>query len=254
MGLYQPHTGGHVSPRRQVQAQVTVAAQQGTQVIPAIVHSVQQVDGHVAVRTEAGETYRAAHVLVATGGFSNTKQLLPRRLETAVYARTIVLFELDNAAVTRLRGMPSIIHKPQDVSERCYILPPIQYPDGKYYLKIGGDTDDPTLQSLEALTAWFRSSGRAAAADALTHRLQSIVPDVRPLSIHTDTCVTTHTPTGNLYIDKLPGGRVGILTGGNGSAAKSADEIGRIGALMMLHNEWTYDLDARHFQARFVES
>ena len=253
VGMYQPHTSGHVSPRRQVRAQVTAACQQGTQVIPAIVQRVQQVDGQVEVHTEAGDTYRAERVLVATGGFSNTKQLLPRRLETAVYARTIVLCELDNAKVARLQGMPSIIHKPQEASERCYILPPIQYPDGKYYLKIGGDTHDPTLQSLAALTAWFRSPGRAEAAEALTHRLLSIVPGVRPLSIHTDTCVTTHTPTGHLYIDKLPGGRVGILTGGNGSAAKSADEIGRVGALMMQHDEWTYDLDAHHFRARFVE-
>lgn len=254
VGMYQPHSGGHVSPRLQVQAHVAVASQQGTHVIPAIVQRVRQVDGHVEVQTEAGDFYQAGHVLVATGAFSNTKHLLPRRLETTVYARTIVLFELDHADIIRLREMPSIIHKPKEPSERCYILPPIRYPDGKYYLKIGGETHDPTLHSLEALTAWFRSPGRAAAADALTQRLLSIVPDVRPLSIHTDTCVTTHTPTGNLYIDKLPGGRVGMLTGGNGSAAKAADEIGRVGALMLLHNEWAYDLDAHHFRARFVEA
>jgi sarcosine oxidase len=53
-------------------------------------------------------------------------------------------------------------------------------------------------------------------------------------------------------VDKLPGGRVGILTGGNGSAAKSADEIGRMGAQMMLHEQWTYDLEAEHFRGRFA--
>ena len=48
--------------------------------------------------------------------------------------------------------------------------------------------------------------------------------------------------------------RIGVLTGGNGSAAKSADEIGRMGAEMIRTGQWAYDLDAAHFRARFVGS
>jgi sarcosine oxidase len=72
------------------------------------------------------------------------------------------------------------------------------------------------------------------------------------VSLHTDSCVTTFTPTGQLYVDKLEGGRIGVVVGGNGSAAKSADEIGRLGALMLQHQEWVYDLEAAHFRARFM--
>jgi sarcosine oxidase len=72
------------------------------------------------------------------------------------------------------------------------------------------------------------------------------------VTIHTESCVTSLTPTEQLYAGKLAGGRIGVLTGGNGSAAKSADEIGRMGALMMLHEAWTYDIPAEQFQLRFA--
>jgi sarcosine oxidase len=255
VGMYQPHTAGHVSPRAQVRAQATIAQQQGAALVTATVEALHQSADSVEVRTDAGQLYRAEKVLLATGGFSNAKHLLPRPLDITVHARTIVLMELNPADVARLRGMPSLIYKPRDPAGYCYILPPIQYPDGKYYLKIGGgDPDDPTLHSLVALQEWFRGPGRESAAGHLTAKLRAIVPDLRPVSLHTDSCVTTFTPTGQLYVDKLAGGRIGVVVGGNGSAAKSADEIGRLGALMLQHQEWVYDLEATHFRARFTTS
>jgi sarcosine oxidase len=254
VGMYQPDTSGHVSPRAQVRAQATIAGQQGTRLIAETVQSVSQSGPYVEVRTDAGNLYRAAQVLIATGGFSNTRQLLPRPLVMDVYARTIVLMELNATDLERLRGMPSIIYKPHNPHERCYILPPIQYPNGNYYIKIGGSPHDNTLTSLDELGDWFRSRGRDAAAQHLSAMLHAIVPGLQPVSVHTESCVTSLTPSGQLYADKLPGGRIGILTGGNGSAAKSADEIGRLGACMMQHEDWQYDIAAAHFQAQFVNS
>lgn len=251
-GLYQPHTSGHVSPRQQVRAQTLIARQQGTDVFAAIVESVRQVNGHVEVQTEDGNLYRAGQALIATGGFTNTRHLLPRRLAVDVFARTIAFMELGASDLERLRGMPGVIYKPHNILDRCYILPPIRYPDGKTYLKIGGSPYDPTLTTLEDLNAWFRSPGRQAAAEHLLAKLHSIIPNLQPLSVHTESCVTTLTPTDQLYADRLDGGRIGLLTGGNGSAAKSADEIGRMGALMMLNDSWVYDIAAEHFRARFA--
>jgi sarcosine oxidase len=252
VGLYQPHTAGHVSPRAQVQAQTAVAAQQGATIIRETVHAVRQVDGGVAVSTEEGHTYRGARVLVAAGGFSNTKRLLPRPLDMTVYARTVVLAEVDQAQVEQLRGMPSIIYHRRAEADHCYILPPIRYPDGKYYVKIGGGPLDRPLRSLEDLVAWFRSPGDAQVGRHLAALLRTIIPQLRPVSLHTESCVTSYTRSGHPYADLLPGGRLGVLTGGNGSAAKSADEIGRMGAELMRAGQWAYDLDAAPFRAHFV--
>jgi sarcosine oxidase len=253
VGLYQPHTAGHVSPRAQVQAQTAVAAQQGATIIRATVHTVRQVNGGVEVSTEEGHTYHGARVLVATGGFSNTKQLLPSTLDMTVYARTIVLAELDHTQVEQLQGMPSIIYRPEAEVERCYILPPIRYSNGKYYVKIGGGQLSRALRSFAELVAWFRSPGDAQEARQLTDLLRKIIPQLRPVLLHTESCVTSYTRTGYPYADMLAGGRVGILTGGNGSAAKSADEIGRMGAEMLRAGQWAYDLDAAYFQAHVVQ-
>ena len=35
---------------------------------------------------------------------------------------------------------------------------------------------------------------------------------------------------------------LGVLVGGNGSGAKSSDEIGRMGANMILKGDWDYDM------------
>jgi len=52
--------------------------------------------------------------------------------------------------------------------------------------------------------------------------------------------------------DRIDSGRVGMRVGGNGSSAQSADEIGRLGALVITHDEWAYDLEAHHFSAQFA--
>jgi sarcosine oxidase len=252
VGLFQPHSAGHVSPRAQVRAQTAVAAQQGATIVRDTVQTVRQVAGGVEVSTEEGDTYHGAKVLVATGAFSNTKQLFPRPLDMTIYARTVVLAELDQAQVEHLQGMPSIIYRPHTEAERCYILPPIRYPDGNYYVKIGGGPLGRVLRSLADLVAWFRSPGDAQEARHLTEILLNIIPPLRPLSLHTESCVTSYTRTGYPYAEMLPGGRIGVLTGGNGSAAKSADEIGRLGAEMMRAGQWAYDLDAAYFRAHFV--
>jgi sarcosine oxidase len=119
-------------------------------------------------------------------------------------------------------------------------------------LKIGGRTDDHALSSLTDLQEWFRGTGDAETAQQLIDRLHTVVPKLRPAAIHTDSCVTTHTPTGHVYADRLDGGPLGVLIGGNGSAAKSADELGRLGALMMRHDQWTYDIPSDRFTARFA--
>jgi len=43
-----------------------------------------------------------------------------------------------------------------------------------------------------------------------------------------------------------------VCTGGYGAAAKSSDEIGRIGALLVADRTWNYDLDQNLFKPVFT--
>ena len=177
---------------------------------------------------------------------------MPRPLKITVHARTIVLMEVNATEVARLHGMPSLIYKPRDATGHCYILPPIQYPNGKYYLKIGGgDPDDPTLYSLAELQGWFRGTGSESAAHHLTAKLRAIVPDLCPY-------LSTRTPV--LPHSRLPGSSMWtslraaalVLSSVGMAVLPSADEIGRLGALLLQHQEWVYDLEATHFRVRFM--
>jgi sarcosine oxidase len=97
----------------------------------------------VTIRTRSGSV-EAERVLVAAGG--QTQSLLGQSLGFTVYARTAALFRLSAAEVQRLAGMPSMrCFGPK--GENPYILPPIPYPDGHTWLKLGGDPVDLPLES-----------------------------------------------------------------------------------------------------------
>ena len=57
--------------------------------------------------------------------------------------------------------MPSIIYKDLE-SFWAYVLPPIEYPNGKIYIKIGGgyfNSPQKKVDNEEDLLRWYRSRG-----------------------------------------------------------------------------------------------
>lgn len=223
--LHQRHDAGHVSPRKLVAAQTAAAQAAGARLIAAEVRQV--ADGRVVLGDEA-QDFDA--VLVACGAFSNG--VLPAPLDLTVYGRTVTFFELAEAQAARLAHMPSLIFETSDGREP-YILPPILYPDGRYYLKIGGDHDDMVLRDAEAAHAWFRSAGRAEVGLYHKDQIDRLLGDVQYTGIHTESCAVTYTPTGLPMIGAVTPGLT-VAVGGCGGAAKSSDEIGRIAALAVL--------------------
>jgi sarcosine oxidase len=61
--------------------------------------------------------------------------------------------------------------------------------------------------------------------------------------------VTTYTPTDRPYLDQLDD-NIFVAGPGNGAAAKSSNEIGRAGALLVEHGRWNYDMEAGWFKAQ----
>ena len=228
-GIHEASGAGHISPRRLVAAQSQLAERAGATRIDAAVASIREAGGHVAIELADGETLEAECVLCAAGGFSIQKNLLPVDLDLKVYARTVVFFEVSEDDAKAMAAMPSMIHKAAEARDDIYMLPPIRYPDGRFYLKIGGDPDDLALPP-EELGNWFRTDGRPATRAHLIERMNSLVPGLNVLSISSAACVTSFTPSGYPAIGWLSPGRIAVVTGGCGAAAKSSDEIGRLGA------------------------
>jgi glycine/D-amino acid oxidase-like deaminating enzyme len=251
-GIYEPQGAGHISPRRLVKAQSLLAEKTGAKVLKETVISVREEDGLAVVATAEGNVYRAEKALLATGGFSIAENLLQTPVEMKVRGRTIAYFEISEADALALGAMPSLITKTEGDVDSIYLLPPIRYPDGKYYLKIGGDPDDYEISSDAAMRAWFRTDGRASVREHLARIINELVPDIRPLAISSGACVTSYSPTDYPMIGYTASPRIAVMTGCGGTSAKSSDEIGRLGAALLLEgriNDDGYDTDfAAHFR------
>lgn len=250
-GVFEARRAGYVNPRALVRAQSVLAAGQGARLLPETVVSVREEDGLAVVRTAEGGHYTAEKALVAAGGFSIAEGLLPERLSMTVYGRTVTFFEIPEEELARFAGMPSLIYEPRDPSRHIYMLPPVRYPDGKVYLKIGGDPDDLILRSDSDLRAWFRSGGRESVRDHHAAFMETLVPDVDRTRISTGACVVSKTPSGYPIIAYTQSPRIAVLTGGCGTAAKSSDEIGRLGAeLLRAGRINSFDFDFSPVDAR----
>lgn len=251
IGLWQRTQAGYLSPRAHVQAQSAAVVQLGGQLIGQEALAIRASDRGVVVET-ATASYRAKGAIAAAGGFTQARPLLPRPLQLQVKAHTVLLAEVDPADLATLALMPSLISKPSDSASHFYLLPPIQYPDGSWYLKIGCSETPAIADDFATLTAWFKSSGSEAVADRLKALLRQTLPQLNFLAYWVDTCITTHTPSGYPYIDHLGDSPIVALVGGNGYAGKSADELGAIAAGLLHQGDWHYDLAAEQFQLRYA--
>jgi len=231
-GVFQQKDAGHISPRRLVQAQSMIAEKRGAIVIRDYVTAIRDEGGVVSVQTSGGRTVTAEKVLLAAGGFSIGENLLAESVDMSVYGRTVVMFEVGEDQAEIFAGMPSLILETGDID--IYLLPPIRYPDGKLYLKIGGDPDDYQLKTDAELRGWFRTGGRPRARDHLMLITRRLVPQLKPLSFSTASCVVSKTASKHPMIGFTAAPDIAVLTGCAGTSAKSSDELGRLGAELLL--------------------
>ncbi len=232
-GYHEETKAGHINPRALVRAQTLLATRGGVRHIAQMVTSVRDEGDRVRVETADGD-YLAERVLVAAGAFSNFQTLLPRALALRAAPRTVVFFELGEAEMATFSTMPSTIVFTDREEDHVYILPPVRYPDGKVYLKLGGDIEAGGFDRLEDVQAWFRTSGDAAERQRLIDIALQLMPGLAGCPTSSAACVASFTPTARPYAGYTESSRIAVLAGGNFVAAKSSDEIGRLGSLLLL--------------------
>ncbi|KAA9008777.1 NAD(P)/FAD-dependent oxidoreductase [Histidinibacterium aquaticum] len=227
--LYELDGAGWINPRLHVRAEINIAVSGGAILHRSEAFDVMEDARGVAVKCKDGTTWSGGKVIVACGAFSIAEGLLPDPLPMKVFARTIAFLEIGPEECRRLKGMPSIVYVAPDGSCEPYILPPVCYPDGKSYLKIGGDLEDIQIETHAELREWFRGSGNRSSGDFLAKQLLRLMPGLDVRSITTGSCATSYSPTGMPFIYHQTD-HIMALTAGNGAGAKCADELGRLGA------------------------
>ncbi|MGV2138508.1 NAD(P)/FAD-dependent oxidoreductase [Agrobacterium sp. 16-2014-1-2a] len=238
-GYFEAQNAGHVNPRALVRAQSTIATAQGARLIRETAVHVHDTSQGVEVCTREGAVHTAEKVIVAAGGFTNMADLLPSPVDMAATGRTIVFFELDEARQALFGSMPSTIVLAETEDDIVYILPPVRYPDGKVYLKIGGESEKGRLETLAEAVGWFHSDGTPGEVEFLTKRALSLMPELAGCPVTSGSCVASITRSGYPYIGYTQSSNIAVLTGGNFVSAKSSDEIGRLGAVLLLDGQLT---------------
>jgi len=234
--FHEPNVAGYINPRPLVAAQLKIAQEQGATLIRETVVNMKPLGQGTELRTDLGQRVQARRVLVAAGAWSQF--LLGHDLGLVPTPRTVVMAQLSDAEAARLQHLPSVIfyaglNDPNLNS--IYMLPPIRYPDGHIYLKIGGhlkEIDYP--KDAVALEAWFQSDGSKLEAESLENTLFDIIPSLQAESIMVKPCVITMTATGEPLLTEVEPSQIAVVSGGCGAAAKSSNEIGRLGAALVL--------------------
>ncbi|MBT8414714.1 MAG: FAD-dependent oxidoreductase [Boseongicola sp.] len=224
--LWEPEESGHISPRRLVAAQTKLAAADGATLLDVAVTGLEETASGARIQTADGSEV-FDRVLVAAGGM--TDHVLGRAPSYRVCGRTVALFELTEAEAERLGYLPSLV---MGTPEGHYLLPPIRYPDGNIYMKLGGDPDDILLWSPRDIGDWFRCGGRAEVRDDQEARFRALFPGVKVVSVTMDACMTTWTDDLRPEIARLSD-RIFVASAGNGAGAKCSDELGRRGAALV---------------------
>ena len=246
VGLVEAGLAGHISPRNMVNAQTKIARKLGADIIEHEVEKISLNNKAVEITLGNNEKLLAEKVLVATGAFTDACDLLPKSLNLIVYGRTVVLAEIDKHLEEILNIMPTMYV----ADSNAYILPPIKYPDGKTYLKIGiGSKSDKILNSRSELIEWFQGKGSEQDFRDFREYISHLIPSLQDCeNWHTKSCAVTQTATGLPYIDYVVEDRIAVATGGNGKAAKSADDWGLFAAQMMVNDNRDHPISHEELQ------
>ena len=249
-GLVEPK-GGVINPRRMVKAQLRAAQAKGATVIKDEVVALNRRSGDVEVVLKNGQAISADQVLIATGAFTNAAKLLERRLAMYLYGVTAVLVEVPDDARP---DIPTVTCRfgSEEKSPVCFAMPPLQYPDGRWYIKgaTASSVDSP-IAGDDGIGPWFRGKGVEEDPRLVVEMLQKLLPGFKAGAARALPCMVSYTPSGNPYIDRIDE-RVGVAVGGNAWGVMTSDEIGRMAADMMRDAPWSGPLDAELFRARFA--
>jgi len=257
LAIFETKNAGWIDPRKLVKAQQQIAAAKTdkgshpcVQIIgETVVGKNILADGSIELKTDKANRFNAKRILVTAGGFANFNGLIERRLNLMPRAETTLRAEISQECAVNLKEMPCLIWFFDDHPNLhyVYIVPPVQYPDGRWYLKVGGDREAEHLFTcLAELETWFHSDGGAEAASDFRGILESLIPDMEALSWVSKPCVITDTATDRPYIGAIDE-NVFVAVGGCGAAAKSSDEFGRLAALCVRgEQDLSYGADAFH--------
>ena len=249
-GYHQQDYSGYINPREMVKAQKVIAASNGCEMLQEAVKDITKEDDKYCLLLSSGETIKSEKVVLAIGAYLNISKLLnnffKEEVNLTLATQTVAYLKVPEEEAMRLMKMPSMeTTYIKGALDGTYILPPIRYPDGKFYLKLGHhDNFEGVVETGEDVLDWYRrGTGVEEAVTELADFLQDLIPNLIVDAVSSGCCITSNTVSKDApYIEEVQQGLY-VVAGGCGYGAKSCDEIGRITAVLVVEGRWDSDIE-----------
>lgn len=239
-----------LNPRELVRAELGVAVASGATLVRDEVTSLERQGDEVVLTGRSGKEWRAEQVVMATGAATNMTGLLPRPLQMQTFGATVVLVEVEDPSAVDMPAMMYLKFVDGRLGFGGIVMSPLRYPDGKWYIKVSGNSllGNP-LATADEIAAWVRTGGRGEDIDDTLALLAELMPGQQFGSAHTRPCLVCETPSGLPVIDRVDDRTVIAIEGERGAMA--ADEIGRLTADLTLTGRWNDGLPQEIFRAQW---
>jgi sarcosine oxidase len=251
-GLFEPAPAGHVDPRLLLRAQLHIFKKEGGAIFNETVQEIHRSKDIFKIKAFSGKEYCSKKVLLAAGAFVNFFDLLKRKLVLNLKSESTIWAGVSRGEAKRLSELPSLLYETSQSDIRnIYLVRPLPYPDGTYYLKMGANTPgDIFFENANQVRDWFKSDHPGKHREALQNALRELMPGLTVETFSLNTCIVAFTQHGKPYIGAADTGLY-VAAGGNGYSAMCSDALGKIASAVLTEGAFPKEFPPADFEPVF---
>ncbi len=251
--IYEPSPCGHINPRLLIKAQQEVFTKNGGDIFNNTVIDVSYENGIVKITCLDDEIFYTKKLLLAAGSFTNFFNLLKEKLVLKLKGETTIWAKVNATEAERLQSLPSLLYKIDEPEiQDIYLIQPVKYPDGNYYVKIGANIpSDIYFNNLHEIQQWFKNGNGTDNIPVLRKALQAIIPGLLIEDCFEKRCIVCYTKHGKPYLGPIENKGLYIAAGGNGYAAMSSDALGKLAASVLSEEKFPAGFSSIDFEPVF---
>lgn len=252
-GLLETDPSGFIQPRQLLEAQRVLLEQRQGVVLRETVLDVRKIGHNFQINTREGHTYLAPKVLLAAGSFVNFFNLLPHPLALKLKSEVVLLARVSSTQAQQMGGLPSLLYEiDHGAVEGIYLIQPVQYPDGHFYLKMGCNMpEDIFFERIEQVQDWFRRGDSEQFSSRLQAVLHTLMPGAAFDGYLTKRCIISRSVHERPYIGETAEPGLYVASGCNGYSAMCSDAIGSVAAHLVHHNRLPEEYQPADFEVLY---
>ncbi|MGN6194269.1 MAG: NAD(P)/FAD-dependent oxidoreductase [Ginsengibacter sp.] len=253
-GIFEEAPSGHINPRLLIKAQLNLFGKNGGEIFNDTAADVSNKNNEIKITTLSGKIFYSKKVLLAPGAFVNFFNLLPQKVFLTMKSESTIWVKTTSEEGLRLSKLPSLLYKIKEPEiDDIYLIRPLQYPDGNFYLKMGANfPSDVFFTNLNEIQDWFKTGNNEANLKILKDYLLQLIPSISIEISFTKKCIVCYTRHGKPYIGEVEN-NLFVAAGGNGYSAMSSDALGKLAATVLLENNFPQPFSAHDFRPVFAE-